>query len=91
MKPLNLTEDTIEAFSVVKQLTPHSVKLSGKFPDNDLYIMGRQGMMQSVLMNLCKNAFSAMEKSENKELYITLELAYSEKVRNFLYIFQLLT
>lgn len=73
LKPLNLTEDIIEAFSVVKQLTPRAVKIFNKFTDRVVFIMGRQGMMQSILMNLSKNAFHAMENSKEKELHITFE------------------
>ena len=35
--------------------------------------LGRRRMAEHILMNLCKNAFQAMEKTERKELLIRLE------------------
>lgn len=73
LKPMNLTEDTKEALTVVKQLTPRAVKLITELPDEAMMIMGRENMMQSLLLNLCKNAYSAMENAPKKELHISLE------------------
>ena len=41
--------------------------------DTPQYALVRQGMAEHILMNLCKNAFQAMEQSDKKEL--TVELA----------------
>ena len=59
--------------SVVRQLVPAAITLKTKIPDTPQYALVRQGMAEHILMNLCKNAFQAMEQSDKKEL--TVELA----------------
>lgn len=70
--PVNLRTETEAAVEVIKKLTPKKIELFSEIMPQDMTVMGRDGMMQHILMNLCKNAFQAMEKSERKELGIFL-------------------
>ncbi len=72
LRPLNLRKETEEAAAVIQSLTPQKISLSVNIMQEDMNVMARDGMMQHILMNLCKNAFQAMEESERKELNITL-------------------
>ena len=71
--PVNLRTETEAAVEVIKRLTPKKIEFSSEIMSQDMNVMGRDGMMQHILMNLCKNAFQAMEKSERKELGILLK------------------
>ena len=70
MTVLNLTREAQEAVSIVRQLAPARISFSADLSDSPAWIKGREGMMQHILMNLCKNAFHAMEDSPVKELHI---------------------
>lgn len=72
LQRMDLAADTREAVSVVRQLTPRQVAFSADVAEEPLPVLGRDGMMQHILMNLCKNAFHAMEHTERKELRINL-------------------
>lgn len=72
LKRIDLAEDTRDALSIVRQLTPKAVALSADVTEEPLPVSGREGIMQHILMNLCKNAFHAMEHTERKELTIAL-------------------
>ena len=72
LKRIDLAEDTRDALSIVRQLTPKAVTLSADVTEEPLPVLGREGIMQHILMNLCKNAFHAMEHTERKEMTITL-------------------
>ncbi|ETP72817.1 histidine kinase [Lachnospiraceae bacterium JC7] len=71
--PVNLRTDTEAAVEVIKRLTPKKIEFSSEIMSQDMTVLARDGMMQHILMNLCKNAFQAMEKSERKELKILLK------------------
>lgn len=71
--PINLRTETEAAIDVIKKLTPKKICFSTEIMPQDMTIMGREGMMQHILMNLCKNAFQAMENSERKNLKIVLK------------------
>ncbi|OON85633.1 hypothetical protein BXO88_11120 [Oribacterium sp. C9] len=71
--PVNLRTDTEAAVEVIKRLTPKKIEFSSKIMSQDMTVLARDGMMQHILMNLCKNAFQAMEKSERKKLDIVLK------------------
>lgn len=71
--PVNLRTETEAAVEVIKRLTPKKIEFSSEIMSQDMTVMGRDGMMQHILMNLCKNAFQAMEKSERKKLDIVLK------------------
>ena len=72
--PIDLTQETKEAVSIVRQLAPAKIAFIAELSDKPAWIRGREGMMQHILMNLCKNAFHAMENTEKKELHIRYEV-----------------
>ena len=65
---LNFTEEVGNAVSIVRQLAPAAITLKTEITEEPLYVLGRRRMAEHILMNLCKNAFQAMEKTERKEL-----------------------
>ena len=73
LERLDFAQEVRKAMSVVRQLFPAAITLKTKIPDTPQYALVRQGMAEHILMNLCKNAFQAMEQSDKKEL--TVELA----------------
>lgn len=72
LERLNFTEEVRHAAGIVEQLTPAVITVYTDITEEPLYILGRKGMAEHILMNLCKNAFQAMEKTERKELGIEL-------------------
>ena len=77
---LNFTEEVHSAVSIVRQLTPAAIRLKTELTQEPLYVLGRKRMAEHILMNLCKNAFQAMEKSEKKELTIRLFAETSDTI-----------
>ena len=75
LQKMNLRIETEEAVSIVRQLAPAVVTVNTGIMSEDIEVSGRDGMMQHILMNLCKNAFRAMEDSEKKQLDIVLRKA----------------
>ncbi len=69
---LNFTEEVERAVSIVRQLAPSAINVKTELTKEPLYVLGRRRMAEHILMNLCKNAFQAMEKTERKELWIRL-------------------
>ena len=69
---IDFTKEVQNAVTIVKQLTPSAITLKTEITKEPLYVLGRKKMAEHILMNLCKNAFQAMEKSEKKELVIRL-------------------
>ncbi len=74
-QPVNLSEDVEEAVSVIRQLVPAKISFQAELDGEPAWLMGRQGMMQHILMNLCKNAFQAMEDTERKELVVSYRIS----------------
>ena len=72
LERLNFTEEVRHAAGIVEQLAPSAITVHTDIPEEPLYILGRKSMAEHILMNLCKNAFQAMEKTEQKELGIEL-------------------
>ena len=72
LERLNFTEEVHHAADIVGQLAPAAITVHTAITEESLYILGRKGMAEHILMNLCKNAFQAMEKTERKELAIEL-------------------
>lgn len=72
LERLNFTEEVRHAAGIVEQLAPAAITVHIDITEESLYILGRKGMAEHILMNLCKNAFQAMEKTERKELAIEL-------------------
>lgn len=73
LEPLNFTEEVRNAVSIVRQLAPAAITLKTEITEEPLYVLGRRRMAEHILLNLSKNAFQAMEKTERKELLIRLE------------------
>lgn len=73
LEPLNFTEEVGNAVSIVRQLAPAAITLKTEIAKKPLYVLGRRRMAEHILLNLSKNAFQAMEKTEKKELLIRLE------------------
>lgn len=69
---INLTEDVKKACTVIRQLAPASIVFEADITEEPLYIRGRTGMVEHLLMNLSNNAFHAMEKKEEGRLHISL-------------------
>ena len=72
LERLNFTKEVRRATDIVEQLAPAVITVHTDITEEPLYILGRKGMAEHILMNLCKNAFQAMEKTERKELWIEL-------------------
>lgn len=70
---LNFTEEVKNAAAVVACLVPASITMQTDFLTEDCFVLGRRGMAEHILMNLCKNAFQAMEKTEPKVLTLSLK------------------
>ena len=73
LEPLNFTEEVGNAVSIVRQLAPAAITLKTEITEEPMYVLGRRRMAEHILLNLSKNAFQAMEKTERKELLIRLE------------------
>ena len=73
LREMNLKSETEEAVNMIRKLVPSAITFSVNLMDEDMDILGRDGMMQHILLNLCKNAFQAMENSPKKELTVSLE------------------
>ena len=73
LERLNFTEEVQHAADIVGQLAPAAITVHTAITEESLYILGRKGMAEHILMNLCKNAFQAMEKTERKALRIELK------------------
>lgn len=80
LERLNFTEEVRHAAGIVEQLAPSAITVHIDITEESLYILGRKGMAEHILMNLCKNAFQAMEKTERKELRIELTGGHSHLV-----------
>ncbi len=81
LEPLNFTEEVGNAVSIVRQLAPAAITLKTEITEEPLYLLGRRRMAEHILMNLCKNAFQAMEKTDRKELWIRLEAKGNDTIR----------
>ncbi len=71
---INLTEDVQNACKIIRQLTPQPVVFHTEITKTPLYISGRKGMMEHILMNLSNNAFHAMEKTNDRENHLVVSL-----------------
>ena len=61
LQSIELTGAVEEAASMIGHLAPESVQIVKELTKEPLYVKGREGMVEHILMNLCKNAFHAME------------------------------
>lgn len=72
---ISLTEDVKSALQIIRQLAPQKITIEEHLASQTLYIQGRKGMIGHILMNLCNNAFHAMEEEGGK---LTVRLALAE-------------
>lgn len=72
---ISLTEDVKSALQIIRQLAPQKISVEEDLTSQTLYIRGRKGMIGHILMNLCNNAFHAMEEDGGK---LTVRLALAE-------------
>lgn len=77
---LDFTAEVERAMTIVQQLTPAAITLTTEMPERSLYVLGRKGMAEHTLLNLCKNAFQAMDQSAKRELHISLQAESDEKL-----------
>ena len=77
---LNFTEEVESAVSIVRQLAPSAITVKTELTKEPLYVLGRKRMAEHILLNLSKNAFQAMEKTETKELRISLYAEDSDTI-----------
>ncbi|MDD3251850.1 MAG: ATP-binding protein [Lachnospiraceae bacterium] len=71
---INLTQEIREAAKVICQLAPRNISVQVELPREDCQVWGRSGMVEHILMNLCNNAFHAMEQGGGT---LTIRLADS--------------
>jgi len=71
---IDLADDIRQAADVIRQLAPGSVTVVTDFQEPPLYVRGQKGMAEHILMNLCNNAFHAMEGKKG-----TLTIRLSEE------------
>ncbi len=69
---IRLTQEVQKACAVIRQLTPQSIVFETRICSQTVCISGRARMIEHLLMNLCNNAFHAMEGREGR-LTVTLE------------------
>lgn len=69
-----LTEDVKTALQIIRQLAPQKISVEDDLDDQNFYIQGQNGMVGHLLMNLCNNAFHAMD-AEGGTLTVRLALA----------------
>lgn len=63
---MNLTEEVQGAVRMIRQLTPRNVRLFARLEEDAIYVRGKRGMAEHILMNLCNNAYHAMEGTDGK-------------------------
>lgn len=63
LDPIDLAGETRESIHMIRQLAPQKIKVVDHLSESPLFTMGQKGMMEHILMNLCNNAFHAMEES----------------------------
>lgn len=71
MTQQDLVEETRLASQVVRHMAPRNITVDIILPDTSLFIRGNKGMMSHLLLNLCNNAFHAME---GKDGILTISL-----------------
>ncbi len=61
---MNLSDEVRKAADMVRHLTPERITFRTELEDGPLYVRGKKGMAEHILMNLCNNAYHAMEGRE---------------------------
>ena len=81
LNALCLTDEVRKAADMVSQLAPKKVDFQYTVPSTPVYYMGREGEMEQILMNICGNAFHAMEETEIRKLCISLNPCTPEQLK----------
>ena len=58
---LDLSAEVKKAADMVRRLTPEQISFRTELEEEPLYVRGKHGMAEHILMNLCSNAYHAME------------------------------
>ena len=74
---MNLTDEVKRAVDMVRCLTPEQISFHAEIYGQPLYVRGKSGMAEQILMNLCNNAYHAME---NREGNLTVCLIRTENI-----------
>lgn len=72
---INFTQDVEAALHMIRQLAPQKISVESDIEEQPFYIRGRKGMVEHILMNLCNNAFHAMEEKGGR---LTVRLALAQ-------------
>lgn len=62
MTTIDLKEDVESTLEIIRQLAPQKIVVEDQIEAGPFFIRGRKGMIEHILMNLCNNAFHAMEE-----------------------------
>lgn len=62
LRTICITEDVKAALQIIRQLAPQKISVAEDLDEQKHYIQGQKGMIGHLLMNLCNNAFHAMEE-----------------------------
>lgn len=76
---INLTEEVRAAVRMVRQLTPENITFSAELEEAEVHVRGKAGMAEHILMNLCSNAYHAMEDTGGT---LTVRFSRAEKTEN---------
>ena len=77
---IDLRDETNKAVKIVKRLTPQKIRFESEITEEEIHLYGRKGNIEHILLNLCKNAYDAMENSKTRRLRITLEKSGDEAI-----------
>lgn len=77
LRTVCITDDVKAALQIIRQLVPQNISVAEDLDEQKRYIQGQKGMIGHLLMNLCNNAFHAMEE-EGGTLTVRLALACAQ-------------
>lgn len=78
---LDLSAEVKKAADMVRRLTPEQISFQTELEEGPLYVRGKHGMAEHILMNLCSNAYHAMEGSAGS-LTVRLVKTAGEAIRD---------
>ncbi len=62
-KPMALQSIITETLKLLRSIIPSSILIEKSLPENDIYIFANSTEVQEVIMNVCTNAYHAMEET----------------------------
>lgn len=77
---IDLRDETKKAVKIVKRLTPQKIRFESEITEEDIHLYGRKGNIEHILLNLCKNAYDAMDNAKIRRLSISLKKTGDEAV-----------